>query len=68
MFVASPFYVRQAQAAFAALDRDLVDASRTLGASEARTFARVAVPLALPALGTGLALAWGRALGSSARP
>jgi molybdate transport system permease protein len=63
VFVASPFYVRQAQAAFASLDRNLVDASRTLGASEARTFARVAVPLALPALGTGLALAWGRALG-----
>ncbi len=63
MFVASPFYVRQAQAAFASLDHNLVDASRTLGASEARTFARVAVPLALPSLGTGLALAWGRALG-----
>jgi molybdate transport system permease protein len=63
VFVASPFYVRQAQAAFASLDRSLVDASRTLGASEARTFARVAVPLALPSLGTGLALAWGRALG-----
>jgi molybdate transport system permease protein len=63
VFVASPFYVRQAQAAFTSLDRNLVDASRTLGASEARTFARVAVPLALPSLGTGLALAWGRALG-----
>ncbi len=63
VFVASPFYVRQAQAAFAALDHDLVEASRTLGASEAHTLARVAVPLALPALGTGLALAWGRALG-----
>ena len=63
VFVASPFYLRQAQAAFASLDRDLVDASRTLGASEARTFGRVAVPLALPSLGTGLALAWGRALG-----
>jgi molybdate transport system permease protein len=63
VFVSSPFYVRQAQAAFEALDRDLIDASRTLGSSEARTFARVAIPLALPSLGTGLALAWGRALG-----
>jgi molybdate transport system permease protein len=63
VFVSSPFYVRQAQAAFEALDRDMIDASRTLGASEARTFARVAVPLVLPSLGTGLALAWGRALG-----
>src|SRR6202043_3729793 len=42
-FVASPFYVRQAQAAFAALDPALLDASRTLGAGEARTFARVGV-------------------------
>ena len=63
VFVASPFYVRQAQAAFAAFDPNLVEASRTLGASEARTFTRVVIPLSLPSLGTGLALAWGRALG-----
>jgi molybdate transport system permease protein len=62
-FVASPFYVRQAIAGFEALDPALLDASRTLGASEARTFARVAVPLARGALGAGAALAWGRALG-----
>src|SRR5204862_3679415 len=37
-FVASPFYVRQAQAAFSALDPALVEASRTLGVGEARTF------------------------------
>jgi molybdate transport system permease protein len=63
MFVAAPFYLRQAQAAFEAVDAMVLDASRTLGASEARTFARVAVPVALPGLLTGLALAWGRALG-----
>jgi molybdate transport system permease protein len=62
-FVAAPFYLRQAQAAFAALDRAWLDASRTLGASEARTLARVAVPAAAPGLTAGLALAWGRALG-----
>jgi len=62
-FVASPFYLRQAQAAFETLDPRLLEASRTLGASEARTFARVAVPVALPGLVTGGALAWGRALG-----
>jgi molybdate transport system permease protein len=62
-FVASPFYVRQAIAAFAAVDRPLLDASRTLGASEARTFARVAVPVAAPGLVAGGALALGRALG-----
>ena len=62
-FVASPFYVRQAQAAFAAVDPTLVDASRTLGASEGRTFLRVVVPSAAPGLAAGGALAFGRALG-----
>jgi molybdate transport system permease protein len=62
-FVASPFYVRQAIAAFAAVDRTLLDASRTLGASEARGFLRVMIPVALPGLAAGAALAVGRALG-----
>jgi molybdate transport system permease protein len=62
-FVASPFYVRQAQAAFQAVDPRWLQASRTLGASEARTFARVAVPTAAPGLLAGGALALGRALG-----
>jgi molybdate transport system permease protein len=62
-FVAAPFYLRQAQEAFAALDHSVLDAARTLGASEARTFARVAVPCAGQGITAGLALAWGRALG-----
>ena len=62
-FVASPFYLRQAMAAFAAVDRTLLDASRTLGASEARGFVRVMIPAALPGLVAGTALALGRALG-----
>ncbi len=62
-FVASPFYIRQAQSAFEALEPSWLEASRTLGASEARTFTRVAVPAAVPGLVTGGALAWGRALG-----
>ena len=62
-FVASPFYVRQAQAAFSAVDPTLLEASRSLGASEPRSFLGVAVPTALPGLFTGAALAWGRALG-----
>ena len=63
IFVAAPFHLRTAQAAFAAVDPSWREASRTLGAGEARTFARVAVPAALPGLSAGLALAWGRALG-----
>jgi molybdate transport system permease protein len=62
-FVASPFYVRQATAAFAAVDRTLLDASRTLGVSEARGLLRVMIPVALPGLAAGTALALGRALG-----
>jgi molybdate transport system permease protein len=62
-FVASPFYIRQAQASFAAVDATLVDAARTLGASEAEAFARVVVPSAMPGLVAGTALALGRALG-----
>jgi molybdate transport system permease protein len=62
-FVAAPFYLRQGQAAFGALDRSWLEASRTLGAGEGRTFARVAIPAATPGLAAGLALAWGRALG-----
>ena len=63
VFVAAPFYLRQAQAAFGAVDRSWLEASRTLGAGEARTFLRVAIPAAGPGLIAGLALAWGRALG-----
>lgn len=62
-FVAAPFYLRGAQSAFEALDRSWLDASRTLGASEARTFRAVAIPTAGPGLISGLALSWGRALG-----
>jgi molybdate transport system permease protein len=62
-FVSAPFYMRQAQAAFASLDRSWLEASRTLGAGEARTFGRVAIPAATGGLAAGFALAWGRALG-----
>jgi molybdate transport system permease protein len=63
IFVSAPFYLRQAEASFAALDQSLLDASRSLGASRAKTFMRVAIPVALPGLAAGLALAWARALG-----
>ncbi|MET0819044.1 MAG: ABC transporter permease [Solirubrobacteraceae bacterium] len=62
-FVAAPFHIRQAIAAFESLDPALLDASRTLGAAPVRTFLRVAIPAALPGLVAGMALALGRALG-----
>ena len=63
IFVASPFYVRGAIAAFETVDRPLLDAARTLGASPLRRFARIALPLAAPGLGSASALAWARGLG-----
>ena len=62
-FVSLPFYLRQALAAFGAVDPQLLSASRTLGAGPARTFFRVALPLAGTGLSAGAALAWARALG-----
>ena len=63
VFVATPFYLRQAIAAFEAIDPALLDASRTLGAGPARTFRRVALPLAAGGLAAGSSLAFARGLG-----
>ena len=62
-FVASPFYVRQAITAFEAVDPTLTDAARTLGASPARTFLRVSLPLAAAGLLAGWVLAFARGVG-----
>jgi len=62
-FVESPFYLRGAIAAFEAVDSSLLDAARTLGASPARVFARVGLPLAAGGLGASSALALARGLG-----
>jgi molybdate transport system permease protein len=62
-FVASPFYLRTAIAAFEAVDPTLPDAARTLGARRGRVFLRVMLPLARGGLGAGAALAFARGLG-----
>jgi molybdate transport system permease protein len=62
-FVAGPFYVRPAIAAFEGVDSTLLAAARTLGAGPARTFFRVALPLAGAGLGASAALAFARGLG-----
>jgi molybdate transport system permease protein len=62
-FVAAPFLVITAEAAFRAADRRFEDAARTLGASRWTVFRRVTVPLTAPALAAGAVLAWARALG-----
>jgi molybdate transport system permease protein len=63
VFVASPFYLRQAIAAFEAVDHDLTDVARTLGASRTRAFWRVALPLAASGLAAGWVLAFARGIG-----
>ncbi len=62
-FVEAPFYVRGAVAAFEAVDPQLLDAARTLGAGPAKVFFRIALPLAAGGLGAGSALALARGLG-----
>jgi molybdate transport system permease protein len=63
LFVCAPFYVLPAAEAFRDVDAELLLAARSVGASPLKTFARVALPLATPALISGLAVAWARALG-----
>jgi molybdate transport system permease protein len=62
-FVASPFYVRTAVAAFESIDPTLPSAARTLGAGPARVFGRISLPLAAGGLGAGAALAFARGIG-----
>jgi molybdate transport system permease protein len=62
-FVSGPLYIRAAIAAFEGVDPTLVAAARTLGAGPARTFFRVALPLARSGLAAGEALAFARGLG-----
>jgi molybdate transport system permease protein len=63
VFVASPFYIRSAIAAFESLDPSMTQAARTLGAGPGRTFVRIALPLAAGGLGAGAALAFARGIG-----
>lgn len=63
IFVASPFYVKQARAGFEAVPIDLRRASATLGAGPLRTFWRITAPIARPAVLAGAVMAWARALG-----
>ena len=58
VFVAAPFYVRQAATGFGAVDRAVEEAAMVDGAGHWRRFFRVTVPLALPALVAGTLTAW----------
>ncbi|MGA6951136.1 MAG: molybdate ABC transporter permease subunit [Candidatus Sulfotelmatobacter sp.] len=58
-----PFAVQPFAASFSSVDRKLLAASATLGASPLRTFFRVVVPLSVPGLVTGLALTFAHTMG-----
>ena len=58
-----PFAVQPFAASFAGVDRKLIAASATLGASSLRTFFRVIMPLSLPGLIAGVALSFAHTMG-----
>jgi len=62
-FIGLPFVVRTLQPALEDLDPEVEEAASCLGASRRQTIQRVIVPAILPALMTGFALAFARALG-----
>ena len=62
-FVSGSLVALAATAAFSALNPLYEDAARTLGASEWRIFARVALPAAAGNVSAGIAFAWLRAIG-----
>jgi molybdate transport system permease protein len=58
-----PFAVQPFAASFSSVDRKLLAASSTLGASPLRTFLRVVIPLSVPGLVTGVVLAFAHTMG-----
>jgi len=58
-----PFAVQPFATSFASVDRKLIAASATLGASSVRTFFRVIAPLSVPGLVTGAALSFAHTMG-----
>jgi sulfate transport system permease protein len=62
-FIGLPFVVRTLQPALEELDGEAEEAAASLGASRGQTFWRVILPMVLPALLTGFALSFARALG-----
>jgi molybdate transport system permease protein len=63
LFVSAPFFIRAARGGFARVEREIEEAAAIDGASPWQTFRLVTVPLALPALSSGLVLCWARAVG-----
>src|SRR4030081_3505798 len=58
-----PFAVQPFAAAFAAVDRNLIETAWCLGASRVRTFTRIVVPLARPGIVAGMILSFAHTMG-----
>jgi sulfate transport system permease protein len=63
LFVTLPFVVRTVQPVLVELDREMEDAAASLGAGPFTTFRRIVLPNILPAILSGVALAFARAVG-----
>ena len=63
VFIGLPFVVRTVQPVLEELDREVEEAASCLGANRLQTFCRVIFPTMLPAVLTGFALAFARAVG-----
>ncbi len=62
LFVSSSFLIKGARDAFERVDPRLENAGRSLGASEARVFFTISLPLALRGILTGAILSWARGI------
>jgi sulfate transport system permease protein len=62
-FIGLPFVVRTVQPVLEDLEGEVEEAAASLGASRLQTFTRIIVPALTPALLTGFALAFARAVG-----
>jgi len=58
-----PLMYRTARGAFEQVDKNVLNAARTLGMSEGKIFRKIMIPLAYPGMLAGLVLAFARALG-----
>ena len=63
LFVTLPFVVRTVQPVLFELDREMEEAAASLGAGRVATFLRIILPSILPAILSGVALAFARAIG-----
>jgi sulfate transport system permease protein len=63
LFIALPFVVRTLQPVLQEIEKEVEEAAWSLGASELQTFIRVIFPPLIPAILTGVALGFARAIG-----